>query len=155
MYANWPGRCHDARIFRNSPLCEKFETGEYRGICLADSGYPCNNFVITPKLAERTARDRRYNAVHKRVRSGVERAIGHWKRRFNCLHNEIRLEPKKTCKVVDACSVLYNMAKRWNTPPAREGQDIVLSDDEDEDEEDQEGRQRGDALREILIGRYF
>ena len=33
--------------------------------------------------------------------NGVERGFGVIKRRFACLHNELRLEPKKVSKVIE------------------------------------------------------
>ena len=152
VYAEWPGRLHDSRIFRNSPLLEKFMAGEYRGILLGDSGYACSNIVLTPKGAELNDKDRRYNASHKRCRCGVERAYGQLKRRFQCLHCELRLEPGKVCKVIVACCILHNLAKRWNTPLPPPNDDIPPLEQPPPDEE-RDGHQI--TLRDIIINRYF
>ena len=55
---------------------------------------------------------------HKRVRSTVERTIGQLKRRWACLHGELRLSPAKASQVITACCVLYNLSKDF--PPAEE-----------------------------------
>ena len=54
----------------------------------------------------------------------VERGIGHLKRRFHVLHGEIRLSPEKTCQVITACAVLYNICKDRN---------IILHGEEEEE----------------------
>jgi len=52
--ARWPGSSHDSWILRNLGLCENFENMTYpgipNGILLADSGYSCNSWLITPVL---------------------------------------------------------------------------------------------------------
>ena len=39
----------------------------------------------------------------------VEQTFGILKRRFSCLHGELRLEPARACQVVTACCVLHNI----------------------------------------------
>lgn len=63
------------------------------------------------------------HSAHKQTRSLVERGIGLLKRRFHVLHGEVRLSPEKTCDVIAACAVLYNICKDRN---------IVLHEEEDD-----------------------
>ena len=149
----WPGRTHDSRVFRNSSLCTKFESGQYQGIILADSGYPSKHYMLTPKLHERDVHDQAYNVNHKRCRSAVERAIGHLKRRFHCLHAEMRLAPEKVCKVTVACAMLHNLAKEWNTPLPLDPDDTIP--EEIEEVPNQQDNRRNDAVRDLIISRYF
>jgi hypothetical protein len=49
----------------------------------------------------------RFNNAQARTRTRVEQAFGILKRRFHCLHDEIRLHPEQACKVI-VCSVIFN-----------------------------------------------
>ena len=77
--AKWPGRTHDARVYRNSELRERFETGDYTGILLGDSGYACSNVTVTPKMAPITQSDHRFNRAHRGTRCGIECVFGQMK----------------------------------------------------------------------------
>ena len=57
-----------------------------------------------------------YNYAHKKTRVLVEQAFGRWKRRFHCLHGEIRMAPDRVCVIIVACAVLHNMAIDWKEP---------------------------------------
>ncbi|XDV48582.1 hypothetical protein PO909_017978 [Leuciscus waleckii] len=46
--AKWPGSVHDARIFRESSRCNKFQQGHFYGYLLGDRGYPCLPYMLTP-----------------------------------------------------------------------------------------------------------
>ena len=86
------------------------------GIILGDSGYACKSFLMTPY--PRPIRDcqEKFNRAHIRTRSGIERCFGWWKKRFNCLHAEIRTEPERVCKIIMACAVLHNIAVEMKEP---------------------------------------
>ena len=54
--------------------------------CLAgDGGYPLRRWLLTPVLNAQSAEEQRYNEVHGRARSVVERAIGLLKCRWRAL----------------------------------------------------------------------
>lgn len=63
------------------------------------------------------------------------------KRRFDVLHGEIRLSPRKACQVVIACAVLHNICKERQLPvPYDYDDDDNKTDDEnDDDGDDAEG----------------
>ena len=42
------------------------------------------------------------------------RSIGVVKRRFHCLHDELRMTPEKACKVIYVCMYLHNLAVDFN-----------------------------------------
>ena len=48
VVARWPGSTHDAKIFHESNLKQRFENGEIPGILLGDNGYPCLHYLLTP-----------------------------------------------------------------------------------------------------------
>ena len=62
----------------------------------------------------------RYNEVHARARSVVERAIGLLKCRWRALDasgGRLLYHPAKVCSIIRACGVLHNMALRNGIPP--------------------------------------
>ncbi|KAM7296724.1 putative nuclease HARBI1 [Ixodes scapularis] len=113
VVARWPGSTHDSRIFTESTLSVKLADGIYDGLLLGDSGYTCQPWLMTPFLSPSSAAEVRYNTAHTTTRSIVERTIGQLKRRFHCLHAELRMEPSRCCDIIVACCVLHNLAKRY------------------------------------------
>ncbi|XP_067659418.1 putative nuclease HARBI1 [Haliotis asinina] len=107
--ASWPGSVHDSRIFRTSTLCRMFENGQYTGFLLGDSGYPCRWFLLTPLLNPTTRAEERYNGSLCRTRVLIEQTFGILKRRFQCLHDELRATPRNAVQYVIACVVLHNL----------------------------------------------
>ena len=51
-----------------------------------------------------------YNRAHVATRNTVERQFGLWKRRFPCLHLELRTKLENTATIIIACAVLHNIA---------------------------------------------
>ncbi|XP_025416406.1 putative nuclease HARBI1 [Sipha flava] len=48
LVARRPGSVHDSRIFQNSRVKNRLETGLLKGILLGDSGYPQSYYLYTP-----------------------------------------------------------------------------------------------------------
>ena len=117
--AKWPGSIHDSRILRESELFTAFESPRkpVTGVFLGDSGYMLRDWLLTPILNPRNQQERAYMDAHCVTRSTVERCIGVLKRRWHCLHGEIRLSPAKACKVICACVMLHNRATELRLPP--------------------------------------
>ncbi|KAL6489079.1 hypothetical protein MHYP_G00028200 [Metynnis hypsauchen] len=70
---------------------------------------------MTPLCNPQTDRERRYNSLHSRTRSVVERAIGQLKSQWRCLDRTggmLLYRPEKACRIVRACGVLHNVAHR-------------------------------------------
>ncbi len=110
--ARWPGSVNDSRVWRNSNLAERLQSGWNLipgGIILADSGYPNLNHLITPLLHCRTQQEERFNRAHTGTRRLVECAIGVLKQRFQCLQKTIQMSPVDAAKVVQACIALHNI----------------------------------------------
>ncbi|KAL6490094.1 hypothetical protein MHYP_G00004390 [Metynnis hypsauchen] len=81
---------------------------------LGDSGYALLTWLMTPLWNPQTDRERRYNSLHSRTRSVVERAIGQLKSRWRCLDRTggmLLYRPEKVCRIVRACGVLHNVAQ--------------------------------------------
>ncbi|XP_049430488.1 putative nuclease HARBI1 [Epinephelus fuscoguttatus] len=129
LVARWPGSTHDARILRESALYQDFEAGRVTGLLLGDSGYPLKRWLMTPLIAPRTAQEHNYNMKHASTRNIVERCIGVLKRRFHCLHGEMRMHPERVCVVIAAAAVLHNICIKKRIPLPRQ-EDVVPEVDE-------------------------
>ena len=110
--SNWPGAVNDARVLRNSSLCEKFSNGWRpfdRAILLGDSGYPLKEWLQVPILSPNpTVEIENFNRSHKKTRRLVENGFGVLKERFQCL-KYMRISPQYGAKVFIACCVLHNI----------------------------------------------
>jgi len=74
------------------------------------------DWLLTPVVSPQTAKEQTFNDAHSITRATVERCIGVVKRRWHCLHGELRVAPHKACKVICACLVLHNRAIKLNHP---------------------------------------
>lgn len=111
IYTGWPGKVHDARIFRNSPLYDHGANLCGDGHLLGDSAYPNLPFLLTPYRdnGHLTPTQKRYNSVHSAIRVTVENAFGILKGRFVRLKyiNQKKIETIVST-IVTAC-VLHNI----------------------------------------------
>ena len=76
-------------------------------------------WLLTPFPNPQSAEEVRYNDVHTRARSVVERAIGLLKCRWRCLDasgGRLLYHPRKVCQIIRACAVLHNVAHRVGLP---------------------------------------
>ncbi|XP_032682473.1 putative nuclease HARBI1 [Odontomachus brunneus] len=79
VFTGYPGSVHDARVFRNSPLCNDLHelcTDHY--FLLGDSAYPCLKELIVPYKdnGHLTRAQRHYNRKLSSCRVIVENAFG-------------------------------------------------------------------------------
>ncbi|KAI4468974.1 hypothetical protein MML48_2g00018845 [Holotrichia oblita] len=82
IVCRWPGASHDANIFRNSNIHNKFENGEFgNALLLGDSGYGVKSYMMTPLANPQTPAEHLYNEAQIRTRNVIERCFGVWKRR--------------------------------------------------------------------------
>ena len=61
------------------------EKSMLKALFLGDSGYPQENWLMTPVANPRTQAEELYNAVHIVTRNTIERCNGALKSRFRCL----------------------------------------------------------------------
>lgn len=148
-----PGSVHDSRMLRESSVWRDFEHQPplLEGVILGDSAYPLRQWLMTPFLNPQTRQERNYNAAFVTTRCSVERCIGVLKRRFHCLHSELRYRPGRACRIITACLVLHNMAVDLGTP-------MEYDDNHDDDDSDQECEippaRTGRAARQTFVARF-
>lgn len=125
-------------------------TGQYDGILLADRGYPCPPYVMTPYPDPEPGPQSRYNLALCRTRARVEMTIGILKARFQCLRG-LRVTPERACDIIVACVVLHNIATiRREQHPA-----IPQINDEEEPHVDLPEHRNGRIVRNAICNHYF
>ncbi len=152
VVADWPGSTHDSRILQMSHIGMAFASGRREGILIGDSGYAGSHWLLTPLLNPQGPSENRYNCAQKVTRSVIERTFGRWKRKFSVLHNEIRMDPLKVCRIIGACAVLYNIAV-----DRKEVEDLPDDDlpAEHTVERPSTISQQGNNFRKKYISKYF
>ena len=151
-----PGSVHDARMLRESSVWRDFERQPplLDGLILGDSAYPLRQWLMTPFLNPQTRQERHYNAVFVSTRSTVERCIGVLKRRFHCLHSELRHTPNRACRIITACLVLHNMAVDLGAPMEYE-EDNDTDDGDNDNECEMPPARTGRAARQTIVAYGF
>ncbi|XP_055707853.1 putative nuclease HARBI1 [Phlebotomus papatasi] len=165
--AAFGGAAHDSFVFKSSSVSTFLKDNYFRGDrsswILGDSGYPQLPWLMTPLSNTHNAAEERYNIVHKRTRSVIERCIGVLKSRFRCLSKQriLMYSPKRAGAIINSCCTLHNiMVQQYYPLPSED--DIMLEIQEDQQEyfEDQHNEtstllQQGRRQREHLIRSVF
>ena len=102
------------QVIRESALWSQFEVHQNRifprAVILADSGYMCNDWLITPFLGNLTPAQQRFNNSLTATRSCVERCFGVLKQRFHSLHVPIRFKDiEDSSKLIVVACILHNL----------------------------------------------
>lgn len=122
----WPGRVHDARVFGNSALFQKAQSGtllpsmprtlngvDVPLVILGDPAYPLLPWLMKPYVQHGniTSQQKAFNYRLSRARMVIENAFGRLKGRWRCLlkRNDISTEDIPT--VITACCVLHNICE--------------------------------------------
>ena len=154
VVAHWQGSAHDARIFSECNLKQRFENDEFRHyVLLGDGGYKCTKYLMTPVLNPVTEEERRYNEAHKGSRVIIEQLFGRLKRRFPCLSGGLRTTLPTSQNIITGLAVLHNFLLLNGEPAYAYRRDIQHQESElvayVGDEE------TGVANRAQFITRYF
>lgn len=134
VFIGLPGRIHDARVFRNSPLGQALNTGiiaRNNMHLIGDSAYPLNQHLMTPfrDNGHLNVRETTYNIKLSSIRSVIERAFGLLKGKFRRL-KDLQIEDFDLGnRMIAACCVLHNIVID------NRDVDLIDSDEEVEDEE--------------------
>ena len=125
IYVGWPGRVHDARVFSNSSLCKKGQTGtlfpnitehimgvDVPVVMPGDGAYPLLSWLIKPYAeAGATQQQKHFNYRLSRARMTVERAFGRLKGRWRSLMKRYDGHVSNINTTVTACCVLHNFCE--------------------------------------------
>ncbi|XP_065437947.1 uncharacterized protein LOC135980972 [Chrysemys picta bellii] len=120
----WPGKVHDARIFRNSGLFQKLEEGtffpdqkitvgdvEMPIVILGDPAYPLMPWLMKPYTDTLDSSQDLFNYRLSKCRMVVECAFGRLKVRWRSLLSRIDLSKINIPIVIAACCALHNICE--------------------------------------------
>ncbi|XP_071948245.1 uncharacterized protein [Antedon mediterranea] len=126
----WPGKVHDARVFRNSSIYERGQRGqlfpreasvEMEGIdipvfIIGDPAYPLLPWLMKgfPEGANFNRQQRTFNYRLSRARMVVEQAFGQLKGRWRILMRRNDTHVSKVPLMVSSCCVLHNFCISQN-----------------------------------------
>ncbi|XP_065435126.1 uncharacterized protein LOC135977904 [Chrysemys picta bellii] len=120
----WPGKVHDARVFRNSALFRKLEEGtffpdqkvtigdvEMPIVILGDPAYPLMPWLMKPYTGSLDSTQDLFNYRLSKCRMVVECAFGRLKARWRSLLTRSDLSEKNIPIVIAACCALHNICE--------------------------------------------
>ncbi|XP_064462476.1 uncharacterized protein LOC135373148 isoform X1 [Ornithodoros turicata] len=109
----FPGKVHDARVFRTSSIAEKLPyiccVNKYH--ILGDAAYPLREYVLTlfRDYGTLTEEQKQFNFNFCRTRVRIENAFGILKQRFRQLQLLEFITVDQSSKFILACCVLHNL----------------------------------------------
>uniref|UniRef100_A0A8C8SK72 DDE Tnp4 domain-containing protein n=1 Tax=Pelusios castaneus TaxID=367368 RepID=A0A8C8SK72_9SAUR len=122
--AGWSGKVHDARIFRNSGLFRRLQSGtffpdekltvqgvEMPVVILGDPAYPLMPWLMKPFTGKLDPAKEHFNYRLSRCRMVVECAFGRLKARWRSLYGRLDLHEDNIPVVISACCVLHNICE--------------------------------------------
>jgi hypothetical protein len=148
--ANFPGRCHDARVLRESSIWRVFEDEHNRpfpgAVILGDSAYPLTDWLITPFPGEPDGAKGRFNAAQRSTRNLVERSFGVLKKRFFSLATGLRVKDMNfASKLVVSAMILHNLCIQTGD---KEEEDGFQPEEAEEIQGDEQGQAEADQRRD-------
>ena len=127
ILVGWPGKCHDARIFKNSPLYQQCVSGNLfpqslsrnisgrlvSPLIIGDSAYAIENWLMKPysDTGAITNDQTYFNNCLSKARVVVENGFGRLKGRFRCLSKQLETNVENSCVIISACCILHNFCE--------------------------------------------
>ena len=116
-FCRYPGRCHDARVFRNSPIYDEVSVNRDNFFpgnshLIGDSVYPLLTWLLAPfkNFGNLTRRQRSYNYKHSSTRMAVEHCFGTLKGQFRRLQLQLDADVSVIPVIVLTTCILHNLA---------------------------------------------
>ncbi|XP_036345848.1 protein ALP1-like [Rhagoletis pomonella] len=113
IFIGYPGSCHDANVWKNSPIYQKISSGEVQlasgAIILADSPYPLTKYLMVPYRdnGHLSTEEKRFNYYLSSTRVLIEQAFGVLRQKFRILNHSDVSSIKDASKIVMACTILH------------------------------------------------
>ncbi|XP_074800475.1 transcription elongation factor A protein 1 isoform X1 [Natator depressus] len=120
----WPGKVHDARIFRNSGLFQQLQQGtffpdqkitdadvEMPIVILGDPAYPLLPWLMKPYTSSLDSSQELFNYRLSKCRMVVECAFGRLKACWHSLLTRLDLSETNIPIVITACCALHNICE--------------------------------------------
>lgn len=126
IHVGWPGKVHDARVFRHSSLFEIRNQGFFPEKVLnlnnkqvpihliGDAAYPLLPWLLTPFKGKRTELQEKYNYKLSSARMVVENSFGRLKARFRRLLKRCDGQLPFLLDVIADCVILHNICGEIN-----------------------------------------
>ena len=126
VYIGWPGRVHDARVFTNSSLYQRGQSGtlfpDWKEtiadknvpiVILGDPAYPLLPWLMKAfqNNGQLSQQERSFNYRLSSARVTVEHAYGRLKGRWRCLLKRLDINVCDVPELVAACCVLHNICE--------------------------------------------
>ena len=115
IHVGWPGRVHDARVFKNSPLYDACCAQSFLPcnlgkrvsgvvvppLIIGDSAYGLSNFLMHPFVdrGHLTQSQIEFNSRLSKTRVVVENGFGRLKGRFRCLAKRMEVSVPNCCVI--------------------------------------------------------
>lgn len=111
IYCGWPGKVHDARVYRNSPLSHRLRVLCGVNHIVADGAYPLTGNLLTPyrNNGHLTNQQQSYNTALSGTRVLIENAFGMLKNRFRRLQCIDMIDIEYIVKTITVACILHNL----------------------------------------------
>ena len=127
IYAGWPGRVHDTRVF--TPLSEQLPMLPPDHRSIGDSAYPLTPSMMVPYKGALTPAQDSFNTKLSQARQCIERSFALFKCSWRRMKYFDESDIEHMCNSIVACCVLHNLCLLHNDSAAN----MMSSDDDGAD----------------------
>ncbi|XP_050339968.1 uncharacterized protein LOC126766145 [Bactrocera neohumeralis] len=120
VFIGYPGSCHDANVWKNSPLYKGITSGQIKlakdAIILADSAYPVSRYLIAlfRDNGHHSREEKQFNYYMSSTRVFIEQTFGIFRAKFKILNHIDMRNIEDISTVILACAILHNFILRSN-----------------------------------------
>lgn len=121
----WPGSVHDARVYANSHVNERFVSGDYPQtfqevvpgfapvppILIGDPAYPLLPNLMKEFATPKSNKEILFNNAIRKARNQIECAFGRLKARWRILNRNLDVDTDFASTLIYACFVLHNFCE--------------------------------------------